>query len=96
MALPGYPDHLRHSGPSVTSTEAEQVVLDFLRTRPGCLVGLWELIHQVAKRYASAARQRREDRFYLEQVMRLIREKKIVRYRTRQFPNMLRISEAHR
>jgi hypothetical protein len=80
----------------LTGEEVEQQVMDYLRERLGKPVGLWNACYDLVMCAApnwSAARP--EAAFYRRQVMRLVREGKVVRYYRQPLRDKIRINEGY-
>jgi|SRR5208337_1479066 len=80
-------------GCQITAAEAEAALLDFLRDRPGHLFGEWFVLNRMCS-HPDRGQARIERRFFLKQMNRLVREKKIIRYRKGIQRGKIRISEA--
>ena len=92
LALPGDCLDLGHY--SVTGLEAENAILGFLRDQPGVLFDEWKVINRLCSHY-DRKQNRRERQFYLRQLMRLVRERKVIRYRKGHSRGQIRISQAY-
>lgn len=84
---------LQLSDASVTAEEAEEKILTYLRDYPGTPVNQWEMINRLCT-HPGRTDNRRERQFYLKQLLRLHRERKVKRYRTVRLRRKVRISEA--
>jgi len=92
LALPGDSADLGHY--TVTGLQAETAILDFLRDQPGVLVSQWAMLKILCSHY-DRMQNRRERQFYLRQLWRLVRERKVIAYRRRPNRGKVRISEAY-
>jgi len=77
----------------VTPLEAEEAIRDFLRDAPGRLFEQWSMLNRICV-HPGRDMVRLEKRFYLWQLNRLIRERKVIRYRRGLQRGKIRISEA--
>ncbi len=91
MELSGQTCKLDHY--EVTGQEAEDALLDFLRDAPGTLFNEWYVLNRVCI-HPGREMARLERRFYLRQLKRLVRERKVIRYRRGMQRGKIRISEA--
>lgn len=92
MALPGDSIDLGHY--SITGEQVENAILDYLRDYPGQMLSQWAIINRLCSHFDRSA-NRSERGFYLHQLMRLVRERKVIAYRKRPNRGKIRISEAY-
>lgn len=92
MALPG--DSISLIGCEITAAEVEEKILNFLRARLGQPIRQWDVLNAVATHWHWKER-RTERTFCLRQLNRLIREKKVIRYRREMLRGKIRISEIY-
>jgi hypothetical protein len=78
---------------SVSPEEAERHILGYLRNYPGEILSMWPMLNKICPGWSPKVRSERA--FYIRQLTRLIKEKKVKRYRTVRFRNQIRISEAY-
>lgn len=78
----------------ITAQEAEDALLTYLRDFPGQLLREWDVLNRVCVN-PSRSQARLERQFYLKQMNRLVRERKIIRYRRGIQRGKIRISEAY-
>lgn len=78
MAVPG--DRIQLTGYAVTAQEAEAAILNYLRDYRGTPISMWAMLNTLCD-HALRRDKRREKAFYLQQITRLIREQKVIRYR---------------
>jgi hypothetical protein len=73
------PDRIDLEGYSVTVEEAQMAILEYLRDVRGEAVSMWKMLNVLCT-HPSRSENRKERRFYLAQLTRLINEKKVIRY----------------
>lgn len=79
----------------VSGADAERVILDYLRPQAGRLLSPWAVLNAVCQ-CRDRTELRMEKRFFLGQLRRLFKERKVKRYSTRDTArHKIRISEAH-
>jgi hypothetical protein len=78
----------------MTGEEAEQQIMDYLRQRLGQPVHLWKASYALATA-PNWVLARPKASFYRRQIMRLIREGKVIRYYRRFLRDKIRINEGY-
>ena len=81
------------AGATVTAQEAEESILAYLREFPGKLIDEWSVLNKLCNR-GNREENRIERVFFRRQFYRLVRERKVVRYRGGLGRGKIRISEA--
>lgn len=66
-------------GYEVTAAEAEAAILDYLRDFSGQPISMWRVINTLCS-HPSRSENRRERKFYLHQLKRLVHERKVIQY----------------
>ena len=77
----------------VTDLEAQEAILDFLRDAPGQTFDQWHVLNRICV-HPGREMVRLEKAFYLRQLSKLIRDRKVIRYRDMMKRGKIRISEA--
>ncbi len=94
MALSGDTGSVQLFGRQITADEAEQAILAFLRVRKGEPIRQWTMLNALARHF-DWEEMRKEKRFLLLQLDRLVKERKVIRYRKGTLRGKIRIHEGY-
>ena len=73
------PGFIDLDGYSVTVEEAQSAILDYLRDLRGKPVSMWPMLNTLCS-HPVRSENRKERRFYLAQLVALVKAKKVIRY----------------